>query len=83
MLVAQSCLSLFDPTDCNASGSSIHGILQARILEWGAIPFSKEYFQPRNWTWTSGIAGKFFTIWAIKETLFVVGNNWLKDELLN
>ena len=48
MLVAQLCQSLFDPVDCNLSGSSVHGILQARILEWGAIPFSKGYFQPRD-----------------------------------
>ena len=39
--VAQSCLTLHDPMDCSLPGSSIHGILQARILEWGAIAFSK------------------------------------------
>ena len=39
--VAQSCLIICDPTDCSSLGSSIHGILQARILEWIAIPFSK------------------------------------------
>ena len=38
---AQSCLSLCDPMDCSPPGSSVHGILQARILEWGAISFSK------------------------------------------
>ena len=38
--VAQSCLTLSDPMDCSASGSSIHGIFQARVLEWGAIAFS-------------------------------------------
>ena len=38
--VAQSCLTLCDPVDCNPPGSSIHGILQARVLEWGAIAFS-------------------------------------------
>ena len=36
--VAQSCLTLHDPMDCNLPGSSIHGIFQARVLEWGAIP---------------------------------------------
>ena len=38
--VAQSCLTLSDPTDCSPPGSSIHGIFQARVLEWGAIAFS-------------------------------------------
>ena len=37
----QLCLTLCDPMDCNQAGSSAHGILQARILEWGAIPFSR------------------------------------------
>ena len=39
--VAQSCLTLSDPVDCSLPGSSIHGILQARVLEWGAIAFSE------------------------------------------
>ena len=41
MLVTQSCLTLWDPIDCSSPGSSVRGILQARILEWIAIPFSK------------------------------------------
>ena len=41
--VAQSCLTLSDPMDCRLPGSSIHGIFQARVLEWGAIAFSEEY----------------------------------------
>ena len=40
-LVAQSCLTLWDPMDCNLRGSSVHGILQARILEWVAMPSSR------------------------------------------
>ena len=44
VLVIQSCVSLFDPMDCSASGSSVHGISQARILEWGAFPFSRGSF---------------------------------------
>ena len=40
--VAQSCPTLHDPMDCSLPGSSIHGIFQARVLEWGAIAFSKE-----------------------------------------
>ena len=39
--VAQSCLTLSDPMDCSLPGSSIHGIFQARVLEWGAIAFSE------------------------------------------
>ena len=43
--VAQSCLTLSDPMDCSQPGSSIHGILQAKVLEWGAIAFSNsEYY---------------------------------------
>ena len=40
--VAQSCLTLCHPVDCSPPGSSVHGILQARVLEWGAIAFSRE-----------------------------------------
>ena len=43
-------------------GSSVHGILQVRILEWVAIPFSRGYSQPRDQTQVSRIAGRFFTI---------------------
>ena len=43
MLVAQLCLTLCDPMDCSLPGSSVHGILQGRILEWVAIPFSNSY----------------------------------------
>ena len=42
--VAQSCPTLFDPIDCRLLGSSVHGIFQARVLEWGAIAFSEEYW---------------------------------------
>ena len=45
-------------------GSSVHGILQARILEWVAIPFSRGSSWLRDWTWVSCIAGRFFTTWA-------------------
>ena len=50
--------------DYRAPGSSVHGILQARILEWVAIPFSMVSNRPRDQTWVSSIAGRFFTIWA-------------------
>ena len=60
---------LCDPVDCSPPGPSVHGILQARILEWVATPFSRGSSQPRDWTWVSRIVGKFFTIWATGEAL--------------
>ena len=66
--VFQSCLTLWDPMDCCLRGSSVHGILQARILEWIAIPFFRGSSQPWDKTQVSGIAGRFFTIWATSET---------------
>ena len=47
MLVAQLCMTLCKPMDCSSPGSSVHGILQARIPEWVAIPFSKDLPDPR------------------------------------
>ena len=67
VLVAQLCLTPWDPMDWSPQGSSVHGILQARILEWVAIPFSKGSSQPRVWTQVSHIAGRFFTVWATRE----------------
>ena len=60
--VAQSCLTLCDPTDCSLRGFSIHGIFQARVPEWVAISFSRGSFQPRDRTWVSYIASGFLTI---------------------
>ena len=74
-LVAQLCLILCDPIACSSPGSSVHGILQARILEWVAIPSSRKSFQPRNQTQVSCIAGEFFTVWATKEAP-CVGLRW-------
>ena len=48
--------------DCSLPGSSVHGILQARILEWVAIPFCGGYSWPRDWTQVSCLAGRFFTM---------------------
>ena len=62
--VAQSCPTLCDPMDHSLPGSSVHGILQARILEWVAIPFSRVSSQPRNRTLVSCIADRRFTVWA-------------------
>ena len=66
VLVTQSCPTLCDPMDCSPPGSSVHGILQARILEGVAIPFSRGSSPPRNWTQVSWIAVGFFTIWAAR-----------------
>ena len=60
--VTQACLTLCDPMDY-----TVHGILQARILEWVAVPFSKGSSQPRNRTGVSCIVGGFFTNWAMRE----------------
>jgi len=57
------------PIDCSLPGSSIHGIFQARILEWVAISFSRGSSQSRDWTWVSRIAGRHFTVWATREVL--------------
>ena len=68
-LVAKSCWTLADPMDYSLSSSSVHGILQARILDWVAISSSRESSQPRNRTQVSCIAGRFFTDWAMREAL--------------
>ena len=59
------------PMDCCLPGSSVHGILQARVLEWVAMPSSRGSSQPRNWTHISGVScivSSFFTHWATWET---------------
>ena len=57
------------PMDCSPPGSSVHGILQARILEWVVISFSRGSSPPINQTWVSCIAGRFFTNWATREAI--------------
>ena len=69
VLVAQSCPTPCNPMNCSLPGSSVHEILQGRILEWVAIPFSRGSSQPRDWTYVSYIAGRFFTTWATREAL--------------
>ena len=51
--VAQSCPTLSDPMDCSPSGSSVHGIFQARVLEWGAIAFSIMFYEFGDYVPTS------------------------------
>ena len=58
--------------NCSLSGSSVHGILQARILEWVSISFSRGSFPPRDWTQVSCIAGRFFTVWTTRKVLVVL-----------
>ena len=57
------------PTLCDPMDYTVHGILQARILEWVALPFSRGSSQPRDWTQVSHFAGGFFTIWVTREAL--------------
>ena len=65
--VSQSCPTLCDPMDCSLQCSSVHGIFQARVLEWGDISFSRGSSQPRDRTWVSRMVGRCFTIWATRE----------------
>ena len=90
--VIQSC-----PTphvDCSLPGSSIHGILQARILEWVTISFSRGSSQPRDWTRVSHIGGRCFNRWATRQAhlwfrslhfqvvYYVVIDNWYRHTLV-
>ena len=70
--VAQSCATLCNPMDCSLPGSSIQAILQARVLEWVAISFSREASQPGDWTWVSHISGRCFTLWATREAKIII-----------
>ena len=60
-------VQLCDPVDCNLPGSSVHGIFQARVLEWVAISFSRGSSQSRNQTQVSLIAGRRLTVWAPRD----------------
>ena len=62
VLVTQLCSTLCDPMDCSLPGSSVHGILQARILEWVAIPFSRDLPNPGIEPGSLILAGRFFTV---------------------
>ena len=69
--VAQMCPTLCDPMDWSPPCSSVHGLLQGRIVEWIAMHFSRGSSQLRDWTQVSCIAGRFFTVWATWEALQV------------
>ena len=85
VLLPQLCPTLWDPLDWSLPGSSVHGILQARILEWLAISFSGGSSQHRDRTLVSCIAGSLLTVWATREagvipwkfTHFVTSWPWL------
>ena len=62
VLVIQSCPTLCDPMDCSLPGSSVHGILQVRPLEWAVISFSMGSSRPRDRTQVASIAGSRFTV---------------------
>ena len=64
--VAQPC-----PTLCNPMDYTVHGIIQARKLEWVAFPFSRGSSQPRDLIQVSHIAGRFFTSWPTREALWI------------
>ena len=69
LLASQSRPILCKPIVGSLPCSSVHGILQARTLEWVAVPFPRRYSQPRDQTQVSYIAGGFFTVWATMEAL--------------
>ena len=76
--VTQSCPTLCDPVDCSLPGSSVHGIFQARILEWVAISFSRRSSWPMDWTRVTRIVGRCFIIWATREVP-LIGKSTLKS----
>ena len=77
ILVAQSCLILCDPMDCSLPGFSVRGIPQERTLEWVAISSSRGFSWTRDGTQVSCIAGRFFTIWAIRIHIPTVKKVWI------
>ena len=66
VFIIQSCLTLCNPMDCSPPASSVHRILQARILKWVAVPSSSGSSRPRDQTWVPCIAGRLFTSWSHK-----------------
>ena len=77
--VTQLYRTLCDPMDCSLPGSSVHEILQARILEWVVFPFFRGSSQPRDWTQVSCFAGRCFTVWASREapkTIYWATKKW-------
>ena len=75
-----SLVQLWDPMDSSLPGSSNHGILQARVLEWVAISLSRGSSQPRDWTRVSCIAGRCFNLWATREAQEIRIYSWEKTK---
>ena len=75
--ITQLCSALCNPMDCSPPGFFVHGISQARILKWVAISFSRRSSWLRDGTQVSGIAGRFFIIWATRESFFCLLNRYL------
>ena len=78
-LVTQSHPTLSDPMDCGLPPSPVHGIFQARVLEWVAISFSRGSFQYRDRTWVSRIVGRRFTVWATGEVTVTLRHSSYKE----
>ena len=74
--VTQSCPTLCDPMDCSLPGSSVHGIFQARVLEWVAISFSRASSQPRDQTRISHTTGRCFTSNFLRGLIFISKRFW-------
>ena len=74
--VAQSCLTLCGPVDCSLPGFSIHGILQARILEWVTISFSRGSSRPRDRTQVSCTGGRCFNLYLVMYYYVYVEWDW-------
>ena len=75
-LVTKLCPNLWDPMDYSPQGSSVHGISQARILEWVAISCPRRSSWLRDWTLVSCAAGRFLTKWATREAPFLFITEW-------
>ena len=75
--VAQSCPTLCNPMDYSLPGSSVHGIFQARVLEWVAISFSRVSSWPKDQIQVSRIAGRRFNLWATREAKVYLNTSYL------
>ena len=78
--VVQSCPTLCNPLDCSLLGFSVHGLPQARILEWVTISFSRGSSRPRDWTQVSHIGGRHFNLWAPREAKNMMQMNFFTKQ---
>ena len=79
MKVAQLCLSVCDPMDCSSPDFSVCGILQARILEWVGIPFSRGSSPPKDQTQVSYTAGRFLLCEPLGKSYYLLTMTYLSD----